>query len=204
MGLYTERVLPRLIDKMCGSAGMVRWRERTTAGLEGQIVEIGFGTGLNLAHLPAGVTGVYAVEPSATALRLARRRTPDFNSLVTHAGLDGGSLALGDESCDGALCTFTLCTVADPPRVLSEIHRVLRPGARLHFLEHGLAPDESTRRWQRRLEPWQRRLADGCSLSRDPLTMITDAGFSVEVVRRRYAKGPKPWSYFTLGYATKE
>ena len=203
MGLYTERVLPRLIDKMCGSPGMVRWRERTTAGLEGQLVEIGFGTGLNLNHLPAAVTGVYAVEPSPVAMGLARRRTPDFDARVTHAGLDGGSIDLGDESCDGALSTFTLCTVADPQRALAEIHRILRPGGRFHFLEHGLAPEESTRRWQRRLDPWERRLADGCSLTRDPLAMVTDAGFSVEVVRQRYAKGPKPWSYFTIGHATK-
>jgi ubiquinone/menaquinone biosynthesis C-methylase UbiE len=203
MGLYAEQVLPRLIDRMCGSSGMIRWRQRTTAGLEGQLVEIGFGTGLNLAHLSTSVTRVYAVEPSAAALRLARRRNPDFDARVTHVGLDGGSIGLDDESCDAALCTFTLCTVPDPLRALSEIHRVLRPGGRFHFLEHGIAPDGATARWQRRLDPWERRLADGCSLTRDPLTLVADAGFTVEVVRQRYAKGPKPWSYFTLGHATK-
>jgi ubiquinone/menaquinone biosynthesis C-methylase UbiE len=203
MGFYAEQVLPRLIDRMCGSSGMVRWRQRTTAGLEGQLVEIGFGTGLNLAYLSTSVTGVYAVEPSATALRLARRRNPDFDARVTHVGLDGGSILLDDESCDAALCTFTLCTVPDPPRALRELHRVLRPGGRFHFLEHGIAPDDATVRWQRRLDPWERRLADGCSLTRDPLALVAGAGFTVEVVRQRYAKGPKPWSYFTLGHATK-
>ena len=118
-------------------------------------------------------------------------------------GLDGGSILLDDESCDAALCTFTLCTVPDPPRALRELHRVLRPGGRFHFLEHGIAPDDATVRWQRRLDPWERRLADGCSLTRDPLALVADAGFKVEVVRQRYAKGPKPWSYFTLGHATK-
>ncbi len=203
MGFYAEQVLPRLIDRMCGSSGMVRWRQRTTAGLEGQLVEIGFGTGLNLAYLSTSVTGVYAVEPSATALRLARRRNPDFDARVTHVSLDGGSILLDDESCDAALCTFTLCTVPDPPRALRELHRVLRPGGRFHFLEHGIAPDDATVRWQRRLDPWERRLADGCSLTRDPLALVAGAGFTVEVVRQRYAKGPKPWSYFTLGHATK-
>ena len=203
MGFYAEQVLPRLIARMCGSRGMVRWRQRTTAGLEGQLVEIGFGTGLNLAHLSTSVTGIYAVEPSATALRLARRRYPDFDARVTHVGLDGGSILLDDESCDAALCTFTLCTVPDPSRALREIHRILRPGGRFHFLEHGIAPDDATARWQRRLDPWERRLADGCSLTRDPLALVADAGFAVEVVRQRYAKGPKPWSYFTLGHATK-
>jgi ubiquinone/menaquinone biosynthesis C-methylase UbiE len=203
MGVYREFVLPRLIDRLCGSRAMVRWRERVTEGLVGQVVEIGFGSGLNLEFLPPEVTGVFAVEPSATAMKLALKREADVSVRVVHVGLDGGSIALADESCDSALCTFTLCTVADPTKVLGEIHRVLRPGASLHFLEHGIAPDPSVARWQRRLDPWEQRLADGCHLTRDPRSLVRDAGFTIESIEQRYARGPKPWSYFTLGRATK-
>jgi SAM-dependent methyltransferase len=203
MGVYREFVLPRLIDRLCGSRGMTRWRESVPAGLVGQVVEIGFGSGLNLEFLPAEVTGVFAVEPSATAMKLALKRGVRTGVRVTHVGLDGESIALADESCDSALCTFTLCTVADPAKALGEIHRVLRPGGSLHFLEHGIAPDPSVARWQRRLDPWEQRLADGCHLARDPLSLVRHAGFSIESIEQRYARGPRPWSYFTLGRATK-
>ena len=203
MGVYRDFVLPRLIDRLCGSRGMLRWRERATEGLVGQIVEIGFGSGLNLPFLPPEVTGVFAVEPSATAKKLALKREVSTGVKVIHVGLDGESIPLEDESCDSALCTFTLCTVADPTKALREIHRVLRPGASLHFLEHGIAPDPSVARWQHRLDPLERRLADGCRLTRDPQALVRDAGFVIESITQRYARGPRPWCYFTLGRATR-
>jgi SAM-dependent methyltransferase len=203
MGVYRDFVLPRLIDRLCGSRGMLRWRKRATEGLVGQIVEIGFGSGLNLPFLPPEVTGVFAVEPSATAKKLALKREVRTDVKVIHVGLDGESIPLEDESCDSALCTFTLCTVADPAKALREIHRVLRPGASLHFLEHGIAPDPSVARWQHRLDPLERRLADGCRLTRDPQALVRDAGFAIESITQRYARGPRPWCYFTLGRATR-
>jgi SAM-dependent methyltransferase len=203
MGVYRDFVLPRLIDRLCGSRGMLRWRKRATEGLVGQVVEIGFGSGLNLPFLPPEVTGVFAVEPSATAKKLALRREARTDVKVVHVGLDGESIPLEDESCDSALCTFTLCTVADPAKALREIHRVLRPGASLHFLEHGIAPDPSVARWQHRLDPLERRLADGCRLTRDPQALVRDAGFAIESITQRYARGPRPWCYFTLGRATR-
>ncbi len=203
MGVYRDFVLPRLIDRLCGSRGMLRWRKRATEGLVGQVVEIGFGSGLNLPFLPPEVTGVFAVEPSATAKRLALKREVGTDVKVIHVGLHGESIPLEDESCDSALCTFTLCTVADPAKALREIHRVLRPGASLHFLEHGIAPDPSVARWQHRLDPLERRLADGCRLTRDPQALVRDAGFVIESITQRYARGPRPWCYFTLGRATR-
>ena len=201
MSFYREQILPRLVDRACGAAGLRRWRAEVTDGLAGQVVEIGFGSGLNVEHYPPEVDKVLAVEPAAVARRLAAKRIKVGGTPVEHIGLDGQAIPLEDASCDTALSTFTLCTVPDAGKVLSELRRVLRPGGRLHFLEHGLSPDASVARWQHRLDPWQRRLADGCHLTRDASNLVDDAGFVIERIERRYAKGPKPWSWFTLGVA---
>lgn len=199
MSFYREQVLPRLVDRACGTAGLQRWRADVTAGLAGRIVEIGFGSGLNIEYYPAEVTLVLAVEPAAVSRRLAARRIAVAGAAIEHVGLDGQAIPLDDASCDAGLSTFTLCTVPDPAKALAEMRRVLRPGARFHFLEHGLAPDRSVARWQRRLDPWQRRLADGCHLSRDAAGLVSEAGFSLERNEQRYVRGPKPWSWLTLG-----
>ena len=204
VGFYRERVLPRLVDRACGARGMRRWRADVTAGLTGRVVEIGFGSGLNVELYPPEVREVLAIEPAALARRLATKRVDRSTVPVTHIGLDGQSIPLDDDSCDSALSTFTLCTIPDVRQALAELRRVLRPGARLHFLEHGLAPDPGVAAWQRRLEPWQRRLADGCHLTREPVELVSQAGFTVEWADQRYAKGPKPWSWFTAGVASKE
>jgi len=191
------------MDVACGSRTLARWRAGVCDGLHGEVVEIGFGSGRNIAFYPSAVHTVAAVEPSMESIRLARPRMASTTTKIVHVGLDGQSLELDDRRCDGALCTFTLCSVHDPNLVLREIHRVLRDGAMLHFLEHGVAPVADVERWQWRLDPFQQRLAGGCHLTRDPVTMIEQAGFDVEVLEQRFASGPKPWSYFTLGRATK-
>ena len=196
-------MLPRLVDRACGAAGMERWRAQVTAGLVGRVVEIGFGSGLNVEHYPKEVEVVLAVEPAELARKLAKKRIERSGIAVVHVGLDGQSIPLDDASCDSALATFTLCTVPDARQVLAEIRRVLRPGGSFHFLEHGLSPDTHVARWQRRLEPLQRSLADGCHLTREPLALVAEAGFTLEWSEQRYARGPKPWSYFTIGVATK-
>jgi ubiquinone/menaquinone biosynthesis C-methylase UbiE len=201
VGLYSERVLPRLMDRACGAASIASWRAEVTEGLRGRVVEIGFGSGLNLEHYPATVDVVLAVEPIASARRLAARRVAASRVRVEHVGLDGQSIPLGDASSDAALSTFTLCSIPDIGRALSELRRVIAPGGRFHFLEHGLAPDPEVVAWQRRLEPLQRRLAGGCHLTRDIPALITDAGFVIDHVAARYARGPRPWSWFTIGVA---
>jgi len=174
-----------------------------TAGLSGRVVEIGFDSGLNVAHYPPEVSVVLAIEPAEAARKLAAARVAAGRVAVEHVGPDGQALPLDDNSCDAALSTFTLCTVPDPAQALSELLRVLRPGGRLHFLEHGLAPGLSVARWQYRLDPWQRRLADGCHLTRDVPALVAGAGLVIEALQQRYAIGPKPWSWFTLGIAVK-
>jgi ubiquinone/menaquinone biosynthesis C-methylase UbiE len=182
---------------------MHQWRSDVTTGLSGRVVEIGFGSGLNLEHYPTEVTTVLAVEPSAVARRLSAARVPVNGVAVEHVGLDGQSIPLEDATCDGALSTFTLCTIPDPDAALSEVYRVLRPGAALHLLEHGLSPDPPVARWQHRLDPIQRRLFDGCHLTRDAPALVRRAGFRLDRCDQAYARGPRPWSWFTLGVATK-
>ena len=201
MGIYREQVLPRLVELTCGGAQMERWRARATEGLHGRIVEIGFGSGLNVPVYPAAVTEVLTVEPAHVARERAAGRIAASHATITNVGLDGQVLPIEDDSCDGALSTFTLCTIPDPEAALAELRRVLRPGGRFHFLEHGLAPDLGVAAWQRRIEPMQRRLADGCHLTRDPVALVSAAGFTVERHESRYAKGPKPWTWMTEGFA---
>lgn len=199
MSIYRDHVLPRLMDKACGTAELTRWRRSVTAGLSGTVVEIGFGSGLNLRAYPPEVQVVLAVEPAAASRRLAEDRISDSHLEVRHVALRGESLPLDDNSCDGALSTFTLCTIVDVNAALGEIRRVVRPGGRFHFLEHGLSPDDSVARWQRRIDPVQSRVADGCHLTRDIAELVRAAGFEIEHIESRYGEGPKPWTWMTEG-----
>ncbi len=201
VGIYRERILPHIVDRACGTPELRAWRDQVAAGLAGVVVEIGFGSGLNVDAYPDEVALVYAVEPAEVARRLAEPRIAAGHVTVEHIGLDGQQIPLADDSCDGALSTFTLCTIPDVRATLAELRRVVRPGGRFHFLEHGLSPDTGVATWQRRIEPVQKRLADGCHLTRDPAELVRDAGFELEHVSSRYASGPKPWVWFTEGVA---
>jgi ubiquinone/menaquinone biosynthesis C-methylase UbiE len=203
MGWYSEQVVPRLVACTCGTADLVPLRRDALVGLSGEVVEIGFGSGHNLAAYPAEVSIVNAVEPSAVARRQAASRIAASAIEVRWVGLDGASIELDDASCDGAVSTFTLCTVPAVGDALAELRRVLRPGAPLHFLEHGISPDDRIAKWQHRIDPLQQRVAGGCHLTRDPIELVERAGFVVERSEHRYAKGPKPWTWFTSGVAVR-
>jgi len=133
---------------------------------------------------------VLAVEPAHVARQRAERRIRAAAARVEHVGLDGQKLRLEDASCDAALCTFTLCTVPDPSLALGELLRVLKPAGTVHFLEHGLSPDPGVAKWQHRIEPIQRRLADGCHLTRDPSALVEQAGFVMQSNEQRYVQAP--------------
>jgi SAM-dependent methyltransferase len=202
MGIYRDHVLPRLVDAACGSAAVAPLRARVCAGLSGDVVEIGFGSGRNVPFYPDGVTRVDAVEPVDAAWRLAGARLAAAGVAVRRTGLDGQRLPFGDDTFDQALSTWTLCTIPDPHAALSELRRVLKPGGFLRFVEHGLAPDESVRRLQRRFEPAQRLLAGGCHLTRPVAGMLAAAGFDVVELEEFYQPGvPRFESAFSLGMA---
>ena len=201
MGFYSTHIVPRFIDKALGTPAMQEGRNAVAAGLSGTVLEIGFGSGLNVASYPPEIELVYAVEPALTARKIAVPRIAASPIPIQYAGLHGETVALDDNSCDGALCTFTLCTIPGVEQALAELRRVLKPGGRFHFLEHGLAPDAKTQTWQRRLDPLEKRLADGCHLTRDPVELVRAAGFELEFVHSEYTKGPKPWVFMTFGQA---
>jgi ubiquinone/menaquinone biosynthesis C-methylase UbiE len=202
MRLYDHQILPRLLNILCGMKAANPYRERVCAQLRGQVLEIGFGSGLNVPFYPAAVEAVHAIEPSDTGWKLARARVTASPVPITRSGLDGQALDLPDNTCDTALSTWTLCTVPDVAAALREIRRVLKPGGTLHFLDHGLAPDENVQRWQHRLEPVQKRVFGGCHLTRPIRDLVADAGFVIREVDVFYEKGaPKTLAADSLGVA---
>ncbi len=193
MGVYADHVLPRIVNVACGMKSNDEMRQRVCAGLSGQVLEIGFGSGHNVPFYPAAVSGVAAIEPADLGWKLAEKRLAETSVAVERCGLDGQSLPLPDDSCDTALSTWTMCTIPDLAAALSEVRRVLKPGGTLHFVEHGLAPDEKVQRWQHRLEPMQKRMFGGCHLTRPIVDLLTDNGFSIVDVDVFYEKGAPKW-----------
>ncbi len=201
MSHYSERVLPRILDLACGSQQLAPLRQRVCAGLTGDVLELGFGSGTNVPFYPPAVRSVAAVEPADRGWELAQPRIANSTVPITRAGRDGQSIPLPDNSCDAALITWTLCTIPDPTAALQEIGRVLKPGRELHFVEHGLAPDRQVRRWQHRWEPVHKRVFGGCHLTRRIVDLITESGFTVDDVDQFYEGAPKYTGATSLGTA---
>ena len=201
MGFWERQVVPRVINLFLGTKGFAKLRRRTVGELEGEVLEVGFGSGLNVPHYPDTVTKVYAVDPSEVGQRLAAKRVAASPVPIEPIGLDGEHLPLDDDSVDAVLTTWTLCTIPHADQALREMRRVLRPGGRLHFLEHGHAPDPKVQRWQRRLNPIQQRIAGGCHLDRRIDELIAGAGFEIDELHTFYVAGPKSMSYMYAGQA---
>ncbi|AXO63116.1 class I SAM-dependent methyltransferase [Ectopseudomonas oleovorans] len=202
MGLYDRHILPHLIDFACGMGAVMKARSQLVPQARGRVLEIGIGSGLNLSFYdPQRVEVVVGVDPSAEMQALARERAARCQVPVEMIALELGQIQAADASFDDIVCTFTLCTIPDAIAALREMRRVLKPGGRLLFCEHGLAPDLPVVRWQKRLTPLWKPLAGGCHLDRDIPALIGAGGFHIRELSTGYLKGPRPMTHVYRGWA---
>ncbi|HWH22193.1 MAG TPA: class I SAM-dependent methyltransferase [Allosphingosinicella sp.] len=202
MGIYERFVLPRAIDFACGMKAVAAQRAKIVPEAGGRVLEVGVGSGLNLPYYaPSRVSELIALDPSPELLRMARAAADAASLPVRFVEAGAERIPLEAASVDTVVMTYTLCSIPDPDAALSEIRRVLRPGGRLLFSEHGRSPDERVRRWQDRLNPLWKRAAGGCHLNRDVPAMLSQGGFEMDRLETGYLKGPKPMTFNYLGAA---
>jgi ubiquinone/menaquinone biosynthesis C-methylase UbiE len=203
MGFYENQIVPRITDLVMSRRELTPIRARVAASLDGDVLEVGFGSGLNVPHYPPAVARVRAVDPATIGRKLAAKRVAASTVPLEYVGLDGQTLSLESASVDHVLTTWTLCSIPDVDRALSEIRRVLRPGGSFHFVEHGRSPNNKVAGWQDRLTPIQRRVAGGCHLNRPIDQLVRNSGLELTHLQNYYAKGPRPFGYMFEGIATK-
>jgi ubiquinone/menaquinone biosynthesis C-methylase UbiE len=204
MGIYSRLVFPRLCEWMMRDARMSRLRHEALADVAGEVLEIGFGTGLNLPHYPEHVRRITAVDPNPGMNKLALGRIAISGIAVDQRRLGGEALPFGEGTFDCVVSTWTLCSIPEAGRVLSEIYRVLRPGGRFVFLEHGLSDDPKVQKWQRRLNPIQRLVGDGCRLDLDvPALVVSEPFADIKVERFLMEDVPRTHRTMYRGVATR-
>jgi ubiquinone/menaquinone biosynthesis C-methylase UbiE len=203
VGFYDRHVLPLVLDAVCGMPMVTAKRRRVVPLAEGRVLEVGIGSGLNLPHYdPARVQRVIGLDPGEALLATARRRSARSPVPVEFLALQGENIPLESGSVDTVVVTYTLCTIPGVELALEGMRRVLRPGGRLLFCEHGLAPDAGVARWQQRLDPLWGRLAGGCHLTRDTAALLAQAGFAADWIERAYARGaPRFAGWHNIGIA---
>ena len=199
---YDRYVLPYIIDLACGVKPVQRQRRKIVPQASGRVLEIGIGTGRNLPFYDRSkLTELCGLDPSPQMHRLARRRMRDSGIEVRLLTLSAERIPEPAASFDTLVLTYTLCSIADPLAAVREMRRVLKPGGRLLFCEHGLAPDPSVRKWQRRLTPIWKRIGGGCHLDRDIPALLREGGFRVAELETMYLPGPRPTTYNFWGTA---
>ena len=205
MGFYDRHVLPLVLDRVMRRPTLAEQRRALLSQVEGEVLEIGFGSGMNLPYYPPHVRRLTAVEPSAGMLKKARRRLDQTAIEVNALGLDAAQrLPLADGSFDSVVSTWTLCTIPDVAAALREAHRVLKPGGRFFFIEHGLSPDPRVARWQKRLSFLTQKLGGGCHLERDIAAIVWASPLEVERCETFYLPGePRLGGYTYRGLARK-
>jgi len=201
MGFYSDVILPRLCDLAMRNKLLLPIRQRVIGAAEGRVLEIGVGSGLNLPFYRPPVREVLALEPAAKLVTMARSASRGTIMPVSFLEASAEAIPLEDHCVDTIVTTWTMCSIPHAEAALAEMRRVLRPGGRLLFVEHGRAPDESVRRWQDRLTPAWRCIAGGCHLNRPIRSMIEGAGFRIDRIETGYIPGPRPMTYMYEGSA---
>ncbi len=203
MNLYSRYLFPRLMDRMMGDETLSRYRRQLLADVQGEILEIGFGTGLNLPHYPASVQKLTAIDVNVGMNALAQKRLAASPIGVDYRVLNGEKLPIADQTFDSVVSTWTLCSIAKVEQALQEVQRVLKPGGRFFFIEHGLSNDPNVQVWQHRLTPIQKVIADGCHLDRD-ISALVKATFPTVTLTQFWEDSlPKIGGYFYQGVALK-
>lgn len=204
MSIYEEYCLPHFINWACGLGAISKQRSLVVPRARGRILEVGFGSGLNLDHYTQqDVEMIWALEPSEGMRRKSAKRIAESPLAIEWLGLSGESVPLDDNSADTVVLTYTLCTIPGFEQALAEMRRILKPGGELLFCEHGSAPTEKLRRWQERINPVWKRLAGGCNLNRPIPTLISEAGFTIHELTEDFIDGPKIAAYNYWGVAGK-
>jgi len=202
MSFYNRHIMPRLINGVCGMSQFSEQRQKIVPMAEGLVVEIGIGSGLNLPHYDAGkVSKVIGVDPDEQMWKAGRDRIRKSAVPVERVGLSGEQVPLDKHMADTVLVTYSLCTIPDAVAALHEMRRILKPGGRLLFVEHGAAPEESVRKWQGRIDPVWKRLAGGCHSGRPIPKLLEQAGWKIGDMEEGYISGPKPLAYNYWGSA---
>ena len=201
MGFYGRFILPRLLDLAMRNRRLDGYRQQAIASVRGLVLEIGVGSGLNLALYGPAVEGVCAIDPAAELLLLASQRIEHSQVPVSLARASGEHLPFADAVFDTVVTTWTLCSIPNPVAALIEARRVLKPGGCLVFVEHGLSPEPRVARWQHGLTPCWRRIGGGCHLDRKMDDLIRSAGFRLDAIETGYMTGPKPWTFMYRGRA---
>jgi ubiquinone/menaquinone biosynthesis C-methylase UbiE len=201
MGFYSDVILPRLCDFAMRNKQLVPYRERVIRAAEGRVLEIGVGSGMNLPFYRPPVREVLALEPAPQLITMARSASREISMLVSFLEASAEAIPLEEHSVDTIVTTWTLCSIPQAATALADMRRVLRPGGKLLFVEHGLAPDEGVRRWQDRLTPAWRCISGGCHLNRPIRSMIEAAGFRIDRIETGYVPGLKPMTFMYEGSA---
>jgi ubiquinone/menaquinone biosynthesis C-methylase UbiE len=197
-------IFPRFLDWIArDNAELKALRTHALEPACGRILELGFGTGLNLAHYPPTVKAIVAVDPNPGMATIARRRMDELGITVTHHQISAESLPFDPGSFDSVVSTLTLCSIPDVDAALSEVRRVLKPGGQFLFFEHGRDPDPGVSKWQDRLNPLWRRLFDGCQINRDVSRLLRNAGLSLATLENPRLSMPRVAGYGYLGRAER-
>ncbi|WP_123629918.1 methyltransferase domain-containing protein [Salinisphaera orenii] len=201
MGFYNDVVLPRLCHMAMRNRHFAPYRRRVLSGTQGEVLEIGIGSGLNLPFYGPHVRAIHGLEPSPQLVRIARRAAEHSAGRVTLIEGSAEAIPFDDKSLDTIVTTWTLCSIPHAGRALAEVRRVLKPGGQLLFVEHGLGPDATVAQWQHRLTPLWSQVSGGCHLDRPIQALIAQAGFDCTHLETGYMKGPKPMTYMYEGRA---
>lgn len=204
LGLYDRLILPRLLVLAMRTPDLVPYRQRIAGAATGRVLEIGIGPALNLPFYGPDVSSVAGIDPSPALLAMAGSRRRGISFPVELLEGSAEALPLDAASVDSVVTTWTLCSVPDPARALREVRRVLRPGGKLLFVEHGRAPEPGTSRWQDRITPVWKHVAGGCHLNRKMDALILAAGFRMEHMEAGYMRGPKVMTFMYSGQATPD